>query len=162
MINSQALEPDGCGPVLNFRHPQYPAPSYVYSLSEGHASLERMARNRIVDLFRKQRPASFSDVFAADEDVDLRPLKDLIPSPDAGPEALYLRRMMLEALEGAVRQLPEEQRVVFVAHEIDGRSFKEIAEETGGGVNTLLSRKRYAIRHLRARLKTIYEEFTKA
>ena len=126
------------------------------------AWLFRVARNRIVDLFRKQKPASFSGVFAADEDDDLRPLKDLIPSPDAGPEALYLRRMLLEALDVAVRQLPEEQRLVFVAHEIDGRSFKEIAEETGVGVNTLLSRKRYAIRHLRARLKTIYEEFTKA
>jgi RNA polymerase sigma factor (sigma-70 family) len=126
------------------------------------AWLFRVARNRIVDLVRKKKPARFSDLLTADQEDELRPLEDLLPSPDAGPEALYFRRMLLEALEVAVHDLPEEQRNVFVAHELDGRSFKEIAEETGVSVNTLLSRKRYAIRHLRARLKTVYEEFTKA
>jgi len=88
-------------------------------------------------------------------------LEDLLPSPDAGPEALYARHVLLEELELAVEELPEEQREVFVAHELEGRSFKEIAAETGVSVNTLLSRKRYAVRHLRERLQSIYDEFTK-
>ena len=124
------------------------------------AWLFRVARNRIVDLVRKKKPVSISSVMSVDEDNGLRPLDDLLPSPDAGPEALYARRVLLEELEVAVQELPEPQRAVFVAHELDGRSFKEIAAETGVSVNTLLSRKRYAIRHLRARLRAIYEEFT--
>jgi RNA polymerase sigma factor (sigma-70 family) len=126
------------------------------------AWLFRVARNRIIDLVRKRKPERFSDVLVADEDDELRPLEELLPSSDAGPDAAYARRVLLEELERAVFELPEEQRVVFVAHELDGRSFKEIAEETGVSVNTLLSRKRYAIRRLRARLRAIYEEFTKA
>jgi RNA polymerase sigma factor (sigma-70 family) len=89
-------------------------------------------------------------------------LEDLLPSPDAGPEALYARGLLLEELELAVEELPEEQREVFVAHEWEGRSFKEMAAESGVSVNTLLSRKRYAVLHLRARLQCIYDEFTKA
>jgi RNA polymerase sigma factor (sigma-70 family) len=89
-------------------------------------------------------------------------IEDLLPSPDAGPEALYLRNVLLDALELAVDELPEEQRKVFVAHELEERSFNEIAAETGVGVNTLLSRKRYAVLHLRERLQSIYDEFTKA
>jgi RNA polymerase sigma factor (sigma-70 family) len=89
-------------------------------------------------------------------------LEDLLPSPDAGPEALYARGLLLEELELAVEELPEEQREVFVAHEWEGRSFKEMAAESGVSVNTLLSRKRYAVLHLRARLQRIYDEFTKA
>jgi RNA polymerase sigma factor (sigma-70 family) len=126
------------------------------------AWLFRVARNRIIDLVRKKTPERFSDVLVADEDDDLLHLEELLPSPEAGPEAAYARRVLLEELERAVVELPEAQRVVFVAHELDGRSFKEIAEETGVSVNTLLSRKRYAIRRLRARLRTMYEEFTKA
>jgi RNA polymerase sigma factor (sigma-70 family) len=124
--------------------------------------LFRVARNRITDLFRKKRPESFSDTAVAGEDGEVLRIEDLLPSPDAGPEALYLRHVLLEELELAVDELPEEQRAVFVAHELEGRSFKEMAAETGISVNTLLSRKRYAVLHLRERLQTIYDEFMKA
>ncbi len=123
--------------------------------------LFRVARNRITDLFRRKKPASFSDTGVADEDDELLQLEDLLPSPDAGPEALYARNVLLDELELAVDELPEEQREVFVAHELEGRSFKEMAAETGVSVNTLLSRKRYAVLHLRRRLQSIYDEFTK-
>ena len=123
--------------------------------------LFRVARNRITDLFRKKKPVSFSDAAVADEDDELLQLEDLLPSPDAGPEALYARSVLLDALELAVGELPAEQRHVFVAHELEGRSFKEIAAQTGVGVNTLLSRKRYAVLHLRERLQSIYDEITK-
>ena len=126
------------------------------------AWLFRVARNRIIDLVRKKTPERFSDLRVADEDDELLHLEELLPSPEAGPEGAYARRVLLEELERAVLELPEEQRTVFVAHELDGRSFKEIAEETGVSVNTLLSRKHSAIRRLRARLRTMYEEFTKA
>jgi RNA polymerase sigma factor (sigma-70 family) len=124
--------------------------------------LFRVARNRITDLFRKKRPESFSDNAVADEADELLQLEDLLPAPDAGPEALYARNVLLDELESAVDELPEEQREVFVGHELDGRSFKEMAAETGVSVNTLLSRKRYAVRHLRERLQSIYDEFTRA
>ena len=124
--------------------------------------LFRVARNRITDLFRKKRPESFSDIAVTDEDGELPRLEDLLPSPDAGPAALYARTLLLEELELAVDDLPEEQREVFVAHELEGRSFKEMAAETGVSVNTLLSRKRHAVLHLRERLQNIYDEFTNA
>jgi RNA polymerase sigma factor (sigma-70 family) len=124
--------------------------------------LFRVARNRIIDLFRKKKPESFSDTAVANEDDELLQLEDLLPSPDAGPEALYARHVLFDELELAVDELPEEQRKVFVAHELEGRSFKEIAAETGVSVNTLLSRKRYAVLHLRERLQSIYDDFTKA
>jgi RNA polymerase sigma factor (sigma-70 family) len=124
--------------------------------------LFRVARNRITDLFRKKRPESFSDTAVTDEDDELLRLEDLLPSPDAGPEALYVRSVLLDELELALDELPEEQHDVFVAHELEGRSFKEISVETGVGVNTLLSRKRYAVLQLRKRLQSIYDEFTKA
>jgi RNA polymerase sigma factor (sigma-70 family) len=124
--------------------------------------LFRVARNRITDLFRKKRPESFSETGAAgDDDDEPLPFEDLLPSPDAGPEALYARRVLLEELESAVAELPPDQREVFVGHELEGRSFKQMAAETGVSVNTLLSRKRYAVLHLRERLQTIYDEFTK-
>ena len=126
--------------------------------------LFRVARNRIIDLFRQKKPESFSDTAVAHEDDDdeLLLLEDLLPSPDAGPEALYARNVLLDELVLAVAELPEEQRAVFVEHELEGRSFKEMAAETGVSVNTLLSRKRYAVLHLRERLQDIYDEFTKA
>ncbi|MGC2323900.1 MAG: sigma-70 family RNA polymerase sigma factor [Terriglobales bacterium] len=124
--------------------------------------LFRVARNRITDLFRRKKPESFSDTAVADEDDELLPFEDLLPSPDAGPEALYARNVLLAELELAVEELPEEQRQVFVAHEFEGRSFKQIAAETGVGMNTLLSRKRYAVLHLRERLQDIYDQFMKA
>src|SRR5262249_15142899 len=116
----------------------------------------------IIDLFRKQQPESFSDTAVADEDDELLRFEDLLPSPDAGPDALYARHVLLDELALAVDELPEEQREVFVAHELEGRSFKEMAAETGVSVNTLLSRKRYAVRHLRERLQSLYDETTKA
>ncbi len=122
--------------------------------------LFRVARNRIIDFFRKKKPGRFSDAAVADEDDELLQLEEVLPSPDAGPEALYARKVLLDELELAVGELPEEQREVFVAHEVEGRSFKEIAAETGVSVNTLLSRKRYAVRRLRERLQRIYDEFT--
>src|SRR5438105_8774614 len=126
--------------------------------------LLRVARNRIIDLFRKKRPENFSDVAVAHEDDEgeLLRLEDLLPSVDASPEALYARSVLLDELELAVEELPEEQREVFIAHELEGHTFKQIAAETGVNVNTLLSRKRYAVRHLRQRLQDIYDEFTKA
>ena len=123
--------------------------------------LFRVARNRIIDLFRKKKPVNFSDAAVEIEDDELLQFEDLLPSPDAGPEALYARSVLLEALEFAVHELPAEQREVFVAHELEGLSFKEIAARTGVGVNTLLSRKRHAVLHLRERLQGIYDDFTK-
>ncbi|HEY6306973.1 MAG TPA: sigma-70 family RNA polymerase sigma factor [Candidatus Angelobacter sp.] len=124
--------------------------------------LFRVARNRITDLFRKKRPESFSDFVAHDDDDEPMQFEDLLPSPDAGPEALYARNLLLDELVLAIEELPEDQREVFVEHELEGRSFKEIAAETGVSVNTLLSRKRYAVLRLRQRLQSIYDEFTKA
>jgi len=121
--------------------------------------LFRVARNRITDLLRKKQPESFSDRALADEDDGLLRLEDLLPSPDAGPEALYARKVLLDELELAIEELPKEQREVFVAHEFEGRSFKEMAAGTGVSVNTLLSRKRYAVLRLRERLQDVYEEF---
>ena len=122
--------------------------------------LFRVARNRITDLFRKKKPESFSDTAPEDESGERLQIEDMLPSPDAGPEALYVRNVLLEELEFALEELPEEQREVFVAHEIEGRSFKEMSEVSGVSVNTLLSRKRYAVLHLRERLQNIYDEFT--
>jgi RNA polymerase sigma factor (sigma-70 family) len=124
--------------------------------------LFRVARNRITDSFRKKKPESFGDNAVLDEDDELLQFADLLPSPDAGPEALYARHVLLEELASAVEELPEQQRKVFVAHELEGRSFKEISAQTGVSVNTLLSRKRYAVLHLRERLQSVYDEFTKA
>jgi RNA polymerase sigma factor (sigma-70 family) len=123
--------------------------------------LFRVARNRITDLFRKKRPETFSDASVEDEDGERLQIEDLLPSPDAGPEALYVRNLLLDELELALDELPDEQREVFVAHELEGRSFKELSAESGVSVNTLLSRKRYAALHLRERLQSIYDEFRK-
>ena len=123
------------------------------------AWLYRVARNRITDLFRRKKTTSLSEPVEAEEGA--RTLEDLLPSPDAGPDAMYARSVLMEALEEALSELPEEQREVFVAHEWAGKSFKEIAEETGVSVNTLLSRKRYAVLHLRKRLEEMNEMFGK-
>jgi RNA polymerase sigma factor (sigma-70 family) len=126
------------------------------------AWLFRVARNRITDLFRKRKPeASTNDPVVAEEGEFLT-LEDLLPSRDAGPEAAYARTVLLAELEDALEELPDEQREVFLAHEIEGRSFKELAVETGLSVNTLLSRKHYAVIHLRERLRAVYDEFTKS
>jgi len=125
--------------------------------------LFRVARNRITDLFRRKRPESLSDLaYGDDDDDDLRQLEDLLPSQDTGPEALYARNVLLDELATAVDELPADQRAVFIAHELEGRSFKEIAGETGVNVNTLLARKRYAVLRLRQRLQGIYDELTQS
>lgn len=121
--------------------------------------LFRVARNRITDFFRKKKPESLNDSMADNDESEALRLEDLLPSPEAGPDALYARTVLLDELEHALDELPEDQRYVFVAHEIEGRSFKEIAADTGVSVNTLLSRKRYAVLHLRERLREIYNEF---
>src|SRR5262249_21209060 len=122
------------------------------------AWLFRVARNRIIDRFRKRREEPSSQQVTDDGEVLM--LEDLLPSPGAGPEAAYARSVLLDELEDAIEELPREQREVFVAHEIEGRSFKEISAVTGVSVNTLLSRKHYAVLHLRERLRAIYNEFT--
>jgi RNA polymerase sigma factor (sigma-70 family) len=123
------------------------------------AWLFRVARNRMVDLFRRKKPNSLNTPVSAETDADT--LEDLLPSSDAGPEAAYARNLLLDALEEALEELPAAQREVFVAHELMGRSFKEISAETGLSINTLLSRKRYAVLHLRQRLQLIYESYSK-
>jgi len=122
--------------------------------------LYRVARNRIIDLFRRKKPERFSEIDRGAEGEGPH-LEDLLPSPDAGPEAAYARSVLMEEIAEALEELPEEQRSVFIAHEWEGRSFKEIAAATGVNVNTLLSRKRYAVLHLRERLQHVYDELTK-
>ncbi|MGA8026237.1 MAG: sigma-70 family RNA polymerase sigma factor [Bryobacteraceae bacterium] len=124
------------------------------------AWLFRVARNRIIDLFRKRKPEALgSEWIAAGNPDEAILLEELLPSPDAGPEAAYARSVLLEELEAALEELPEEQREVFIAHEMEGRSFKELAAATGLSVNTLLARKHYAVIRLRRRLQAIYDEF---
>lgn len=123
------------------------------------AWLFRVARNRMVDLFRRKMPSSLNNPASVEEGGDT--LEDLLPSEDAGPEAAYARNLLLDALDEALDELPAAQREVFVAHELMGRSFKEISAETGLSVNTLLARKHYAVQHLRQRLQSIYENYGK-
>jgi RNA polymerase sigma factor (sigma-70 family) len=124
--------------------------------------LFRVARNRISDLFRQKQPESLGEAAVVDDDDERLQLADLLPSSEAGPEALHARNALLAELEQAVAELPDEQRAVFLAHELEGRSFKEMAAQTGVSVNTLLSRKRYAVLRLREQLQNIYDDFTKA
>jgi RNA polymerase sigma factor (sigma-70 family) len=122
----------------------------------------RVARNRITDLFRKKQREGLRNEPAFTEDGEVRWLEELLPSPDAGPEAAYVRSVLAEELDDVLDELPDEQREVFIAHELMGYSFKELAERSGISVNTLLSRKHYAVLHLRQRLQAIYEEYRKA
>jgi len=127
------------------------------------AWLYRVARNRIIDRFRVKRLEASTDAPAAfAEDGEELRLEDLLPSPEAGPEADYARRVLLEELDAALEELPDEQREAFVAHELEGRSFKELAAETGVNANALRLRKHYAVAHLRERLEAIHQEFTQA
>jgi RNA polymerase sigma factor (sigma-70 family) len=135
--------------VENYRLPE--------PIEQVGAWLFRVARNRIIDRFRKKREVQLPQI--SDADGDEHWLDEVLPSSEAGPEAAYARGVLLEELLGALAALPKEQRDVFIAHELDGRSFKELAEESGVALNTLLARKRYAVLHLRERLQTIYDEF---
>jgi RNA polymerase sigma factor (sigma-70 family) len=131
-------------------------------VEQAGAWLFRVARNRIIDLFRRKQPTALgNDSLRSSEDGDLYQWEDLLPSSEAGPEAEYARKLLLDELDAALDDLPGEQRDVFVAHEIEGLSFKEISQATGVGINTLLSRKRYAVLQLRQRLQVIYDEFGK-
>ena len=130
-------------------------------IEQAGAWLFRVARNRIIDLFRRRRMAPRIPEARSEDDGNSERLEELLPSPDAGPEAAYVRTILIEELELALGELPPEQRAIFVAHEIEGRSFREMADETGLSVNTLLSRKRYAVLHLRRRLESIHADFGK-
>jgi len=123
------------------------------------AWLYRVARNRIIDRFRMKRPEGAQHAAPPEGEEGEVTWEDLLPSQEAGPEAAYARRVLLHELDQALEELPPEQRDVFVAHELEGRSFKELSQETGVSVNTLLSRKHYAVLHLRERLQAIYEDF---
>ena len=125
------------------------------------AWLFRVARNRITDLFRKTKtePRGVEAANADEEDGGLGSLEELLPSPAMGPEAEYARGVLLDELEAALEELPAAQREVFVAHALEGRSFKDLAEEPGVSVNTLLSRKHYAVVFLRQRLQAIHDEY---
>lgn len=127
-------------------------------VEQAGAWLYRVARNRITDLFRRKRVEALSDLVAG-EAGDGLVLEEMLPSREAGPEAAFARSVLIEELEDALAELPGEQRQVFIAHELEGRTFKELAAESGLSVNTLLSRKHYAVRHLRQRLEAIYNEF---
>jgi RNA polymerase sigma factor (sigma-70 family) len=118
-----------------------------------------VARNRIIDRFRKKKPEPLADLILPSDEGEMLSVEEFLPSADAGPEAAYIRTILIEELEAALDELPAEQRQVFIAHEIEGKSFKELAAESGVSTNTLLSRKRYAVLYLRTRLQSAYEEF---
>jgi RNA polymerase sigma factor (sigma-70 family) len=120
--------------------------------------LFRVARNRITDLFRRKQPERFSDALIVSDEGDFSRVEDLLPSREAGPDDVYARHVLIEELQRALAELPDEQRRVFVAHEIEGRTFKEMAAEAGININTLLARKHYAVLHLRARLQRAFDE----
>ncbi|HTM90256.1 MAG TPA: sigma-70 family RNA polymerase sigma factor [Terriglobales bacterium] len=130
-------------------------------IEQAGAWLFRVARNRIIDLYRKRKHDPLREPPGFAEDGESFNLEDLLPSPESGPEAVFARSLLLAELDDALDELPEEQREVFVAHELEGQSFRELAAATGLSVNTLLSRKRYAVLHLRRRLKAIHSEFSK-
>ena len=133
----------------------YRLPAPIEQIS---AWLFRVARNRIIDVFRKKREQPLAETASEpDDDSEFR-LDLALPSYEAGPEAVYARSVLLDALQAALDELPGNQREVFVAHELEGRSFKELAAESGVSVNTLLARKRYAVLHLRTSLQTVYDE----
>jgi RNA polymerase sigma factor (sigma-70 family) len=131
----------------------------LHPVEQAGAWLFRVARNRLVDRWRKKRPAALDDQALVTVEGERLALADLLPSPEAGPEAAYARSVLVDELEDALAALPEAQRDVFIAHEVEGLSYKEIAASTGVGINTLLSRKHAAVLQLRRRLQAVYDEF---
>lgn len=131
----------------------------VRPIEQVGAWLFQVARNRIIDRFRRRSAQPVHVPVDAEGEDAVAALAELLPSPQAGPDAQYARRLLVEELDAALEELPPEQRDVFVAHELEGKSFRELATQTGLNINTLLSRKRYAVRHLRDRLQQIYQEF---
>ena len=129
------------------------------AIEQASAWLFQVARHRIVDRFRKKREQPLDEIVELGDDENEVRLDLALPAPDAGPEAAYARSVLLKALQQALDELPENQREVFVAHELEGASFREMAAQSGVAVNTLLGRKRYAVLYLRARLQTVYDEF---
>jgi RNA polymerase sigma factor (sigma-70 family) len=124
------------------------------------AWLMRVARNRIIDRFRKRRPELLGDIAPEGQEAESA-LERLLPAAEDGPDAAMMRELMLIELERALAELPREQREVFIAQELEGASFKQLSERWGVGINTLLSRKRYAVLRLRERLKEAYEEWAR-
>ena len=129
------------------------------AIEQASAWLFQVARHRIIDRFRKKREQPLDEIADLGDDENEVRLDLALPAPDAGPEAAYARSVLLKALQQALDELPENQQEVFVAHELEGASFKEMAAQSGVAVNTLLGRKRYAVLYLRARLQTVYDEF---
>lgn len=159
-IRRRIRDPDDAEDVLqDVFHEFVQAYRLPAPIEQASAWLFRAARNRIVDRFRKKKEQPLADLFEAEDDADGEYRLDLaLPAHDAGPEALYARTLLLKALQDALDELPANQREVFVAHELEGRSFKEMVTKSGVTLNTLLARKRYAVLHLRARLQPIYDE----
>ncbi|MDN7431304.1 RNA polymerase subunit sigma-24 [Burkholderia sp. AU16741] len=159
-IRRRIRDPDDAEDVLqDVLHEFVQAYRLPAPIEQASAWLFRTARNRIIDRFRKKKEQPLADLLDADDDADSEYRLDLaLPSHDAGPEALYARTLLLKALQDALDELPANQREVFIAHELDGQSFKEMAAQSGVTLNTLLARKRYAVLHLRARLQPIYDE----
>ncbi|MET3218369.1 UNVERIFIED_ORG: RNA polymerase sigma factor (sigma-70 family) [Burkholderia territorii] len=159
-IRRRIRDPDDAEDVLqDVLHEFVQAYRLPAPIEQASAWLFRTARNRIIDRFRKKKEQPLADLLDADDDADSEYRLDLaLPSHDAGPEALYARTLLLKALQDALDELPANQREVFIAHELEGASFKEMAAQSGVALNTLLARKRYAVLHLRARLQPIYDE----
>jgi len=159
-IRRRIRDPDDAEDVLqDVLHEFVQAYRLPAPIEQASAWLFRTARNRIIDRFRKKKEQPLAELLDADDEADSEYRLDLaLPSHDAGPEALYARTLLLKALQDALDELPANQREVFIAHELDGQSFKEMAAQSGVTLNTLLARKRYAVLHLRARLQPIYDE----
>ncbi len=159
-IRRRIRDPDDAEDVLqDVLHEFVQAYRLPAPIEQASAWLFRTARNRIIDRFRKKKEQPLTNLLDADDEADSEYRLDLaLPAHDAGPEALYARTLLLKALQDALDELPANQREVFIAHELEGQSFKEMAAQSGVTLNTLLARKRYAVLHLRARLQPIYDE----
>ena len=127
-------------------------------VEQAGAWLARVARNRIIDRFRRKGARSRAPSRAEEDDAGAG-LTELLPAADGGPEAAVMRAILLAEIEAALAELPPEQRTVFVAQELEGIGFRELAQRSGVSINTLLARKRYAVRFLRARLRKVWDDW---